>query len=93
MVRERMEPGQSVSVGVTRNGITPTSFSHGASFIRKSACQRSVPVKLVSESLGVSRSHQTVRVKHGAQLKARRAGIHSDGCTSLINTPAHHVDT
>nr|WP_302685140.1 transposase [Pseudomonas syringae] len=45
--------------------------------LRTHPCCRGRPVKLVSESLGVSRSQLTVRLKQGAQPKARRAR-HSD---------------
>ncbi|AZE51345.1 Mobile element protein [Pseudomonas chlororaphis] len=45
MVRESLEPGQSVSVVARRNGINPTNCSTGASSTRTAACRRSVQVK------------------------------------------------
>jgi transposase len=45
MVRESLEPGQSVSVVARRNGINANQLFCGASFIRTAACRRSVLVK------------------------------------------------
>ncbi len=49
------------------------------------------PVKLVSESLGVSRSQLTVRLKQGAQPKARRAR-HSDDTAVVAEIREHLGD-
>nr|WP_312483368.1 IS3 family transposase [Pseudomonas sp.] len=138
MVRESLEPGQSVSVVARRNGINAnqlflwrklyqegslSAVSAGEAVVpaselndalkqirelqrmlgkktieaevlkeaveiarsRKLDCALTIiaggrPVKLVSESLGVSRSQLTVRLKQGTQPKARRAR-HSDDTT------------
>ncbi|MBX7276691.1 transposase [Pseudomonas sp. ERGC3:05] len=45
MLRESLEPGQSVSVVARRNGINANQLFRGASCIRTAACRQSAPVK------------------------------------------------